>query len=384
MNTDRLELLFKRFSKGEASTDDLAELDDWFHQQRGGTADFKQMVLDAGGELQLENQLYTQFNNRLYKQQRVRRLQTAFRIAAMLLLALGCWGYFKWYTVKQQNFIVRQQQKQQRIVPAGNKATITLADGSKIDLDESKQGDLAKQAGVDIKKISNGQVVYQPGASDVAGNTLAWNTIATPRAGQYELILPDGTKVWLNAETKLRYPVRFDSAERRVELTGEAYFEVAHDKAKPFLVSTATQLITVLGTHFNINGYADEDDVTTTLFEGSVKVANQTSGKTAMLVPGKQAIILKGEGNIEVATAQLDKVMAWRNGYFVFDNEDIKDVMKVISRWYDVDVSFNLHKTVRLGGTFSRYSDLHLLLKDFAILGNVKCELKERRIIISN
>ncbi|WP_246076933.1 FecR family protein [Pedobacter ureilyticus] len=227
--------------------------------------------------------------------------------------------------------------KLENVLPGRNKATLTLADGSVIDLDQALTGDLSKQNGIVIRKTEDGQLEYviQDKPDAISGT----NTITTPRGGRYQVSLPDGTKVWLNAASSLTYPYPFAKNERSVMLQGEAYFEVAKDKQRPFKVTANQQMVEVLGTHFNINAYNDEPLQKTTLLEGAVKVA--VGGNEVKLKPGEQA-------KFDPANTQLlvdknidpDQYVAWKNEVFAFNNEDLKSIMRQISRWYDIDVVY--------------------------------------------
>ncbi len=232
----------------------------------------------------------------------------------------------------------------QDILPGSNKAILTLSNGSRIVLNDAQQGKIANQRNVDIK-IENGHVLYQIEGTDIkAGQpdfskAVVMNTLTTPRGGQYEVVLPDGTRVWLNSATSLTYPVIFPGKERRVELTGEAYFEVAKNAANPFFVKTLSQTVEVLGTHFNINSYRDEKSVKTTLLEGSVKVTGNENRQMVKLSPLQQAVNISGDLKI-VDDADIEEALAWKNGKFLFRNTDLQTVMRQLSRWYDVDIEY--------------------------------------------
>ncbi|WP_432327294.1 FecR family protein [Mucilaginibacter sp. P25] len=199
------------------------------------------------------------------------------------------------------------------MAPGGNKAILTLGDGSTIVLNGAKIGKLARQDNILIKKAADGQISYRDVVVDFhPSKNIIYNTATTPQGGQYQFILADGTKVWLNASSSIKYPVVFNGNERRVELTGEAYFEVAHNAKKPFKVISNGQTVEVLGTHFNINAYNDEQAVKTTLLEGSVKVS---AGKVSNIIkPGQQARF--DHGLIDVMNVDADEVVAWKNGFF--------------------------------------------------------------------
>ncbi|WP_419698051.1 FecR family protein [Mucilaginibacter sp. NFX135] len=265
----------------------------------------------------------------------------AYAAAIVILIALGVTLTMYRNTSGEQKMAVKPQKD---LLPGSNKAILTLADGSKIVLDNAKRGKIANQQNVVITKDQSGELVYQAAETSqneelppVEKNIM--NTLATPRGGQYQIVLPDGTRVWLNSASSLKYPTAFAGNERRVELNGEAYFEVSKDPNKPFYVKTATQTVTVLGTHFNINSYADEGATKTTLLEGSVRVTGNTNGVTAKLKPGEQAVNTINAIDVK-ENADIDEALAWKNGKFLFRNTDLHTIMRQLSRWYDVDVEY--------------------------------------------
>ena len=220
--------------------------------------------------------------------------------------------------------------------PGRNNAVLTLADGSTITLDSAGNGGLAQQGNTKVIKL-NGQIAYKNTGSGDAGDVL-FNTISTAKGNQYQLILSDGSKVWLNAGSSMRFPTAFKGNQRRVEITGEAYFEIAKNRAMPFKIQAGSGEIDVLGTHFNVNAYADEPTVKTTLLEGAVAVKKETA--LQVLEPGQQAAFgpqgaITLSKNVDVA-----RETAWKDGFFWFDNTDIHTLMRQVSRWYDVDVTF--------------------------------------------
>ncbi|SDF40165.1 FecR family protein [Mucilaginibacter pineti] len=221
--------------------------------------------------------------------------------------------------------------------PGKNAAILTLDNGEQVVLDSAKIGTLAKKGKISIKKTKDGQVIYtaDKGAAP-AGAQISYNTISTPRGGQYQVILPDGTRVWLNAASSLKFPTAFVGNQRNVELNGEAYFEVAKNAAKPFNVKVNAMNVKVLGTHFNIMAYNDEDAMKTTLLEGSVQLIN--GALSNYLKPGEQGVV-KGN-NVKVMSVDADKAIAWKNGFFEFDRSSIEDIMKQLSRWYDTEVTY--------------------------------------------
>jgi ferric-dicitrate binding protein FerR (iron transport regulator) len=255
-----------------------------------------------------------------------------WRVAAAVLIGIGTAGYLYWH---QQASRIPEDAVQgivaAPILSGTNKAMLTLDDGTVIPLDST--GSQTIQQGNTTAYRHNGALQYQGGRTSAV---VRYNTLTTPRGGQYEVILPDGTKVWLNADSRLRYPVSFAGNERVVELEGQAYFETVRDAHQPFLVKVGNMAVQVLGTSFDIMAYKDEKSIHTTLISGAIKVAANKENR--LLRPGQQAVI--AEGGIDVNTVNTDDVIAWKNGYFSFRDADISAVMRQLSRWYDVTVSY--------------------------------------------
>jgi len=280
--------------------------------------------------------------------------QTLIRAAAILLfVSATIILLYSRYTRKQ---IENKTAVTYDVAPGGNKAILTLSNGSKVTLNDSKNGLLATQAGALILK-KDSLLSYK----STAGKTdaVTYNTINTPNGGQYQLVLADGTRVWLNAASSLKFPTEFNGNNRTVELTGEAYFEVAKDKHKPFNVKTANQTVQVLGTHFNVNSYTDEAVVKTTLLEGSVKVYSATA--SVLISPGQQALLSNNQLLVN-KDPDVNEVIAWKNGMFQFNEADIQTIMRQIARWYDIDVEFKgkipdytYHGKYRVIQTYHKY-----------------------------
>lgn len=270
------------------------------------------------------------------------------------------------------------EQLKNDLAPGGNKAVLTLSDGSSIVLDTVQNGTLALQGNTEILKSDNGQLAYNSSKSPTP--EMLYNTLTTPTGGQYKLVLPDGTTVWLNAASSIRYPTAFTGTERIVTLTGEAYFEVAKNAAMPFKVEVNELDVEVLGTHFNINAYGDEPDIKTTLLEGSVKLSNNNANR--LLQPGQQGRLNKSGAIAIIENANTEEAVAWKNGLFQFDDADIKTVMRQIARWYDVEVEFkgniNAGKFV---GAIPRNSNVSEVFKILE-LSNVHFKLDGKKIIV--
>ncbi len=307
-----------------------------------------------------------------------RKLWPRVAVAASLLLFLTAGSYYLWKNKSTNQTIAHQPA--QVIAPGGNKAVLTLANGQQINLTGTKDGKLAEQNSTAVNKTAEGQIVYNSLSGDAtAANNIAYNTLTTPRGGQYHLTLADGTNVWLNAASSITYPVAFTGKTRSVKITGEAYFEVAHNAAKPFRVTSGNQTTEVLGTHFDVNAYDNEPGIKTTLLEGSVRVAAGNS--KAVLKVGQQSAI-KGE-RLHVADVDADEAVAWKNGYFEFSEADIQTVMRQISRWYDVDVEFQGSITKEtFTARIARSKNINQVLNIVKLSNAVKIEIQGRRVIV--
>jgi ferric-dicitrate binding protein FerR (iron transport regulator) len=269
------------------------------------------------------------------------------------------------------------------VAPGGAKAQLTLADGRVITLDSGVNALLANQSGIRISKSVQGQLVYTVvGGKESANDSISYNTLKTPPGGQYQLILSDGTKVWLNASSSIKYPASFAKLkERKVQLNGEAYFEVAHNKAMPFKVFSDRQEIEVLGTHFNVNCYNDEPVTKTTLLEGSVRI-NTEANRIVVLRPGQQAMV---NDQIRVEDVDLELAVAWKNGDFILKDEDFKTSMRKIARWYNVDVIYDASAPddLELGGWVSRSKNISTVLHLMESTGKVHFKVQGRRVTVT-
>ncbi len=275
------------------------------------------------------------------------------------------------------------------ILPGSDKAVLTLADGSQVVLDSTVQDVIKEQGNVDILS-KGGRLVYD--ASKLVkrdAQAVFINTITTPRGGQYQVVLPDGTAVWLNAASSISFPTAFTGGERKVSITGEAYFEVARDKSKPFRVSVVPRVgitggmeVTVLGTHFNINAYPDEDAMRTTLVEGSVMVRKE--GAQMKIVPGEQASIAANSSVFQKSNPDIEEVLAWKNGRFKFNNTDVVSIMRQMARWYDVEIKTEGDlSAIRFSGGISRKDNIEKLLEILESEGRVKFSVQGRNITVS-
>jgi ferric-dicitrate binding protein FerR (iron transport regulator) len=302
--------------------------------------------------------------------------------AAVLVVLLGA-GWLYLFRPLPAPAIALQPKKTipaAEIVPGRNMAILTLADGSTVVLDSAANGTISQQGNIKVLKL-NGQLQYAQADNKTLPAEMVYNTISTPRGGQYQVILADGTKVWLNAASSLRYPASFAGATRDVEITGEAYFEVAQNKTIPFRVKAGGSLVQVLGTHFNINAYDDENTVSTTLLEGSVKVIKNNA--VAVLTPGEQAQLDKNGHLALLHDVNVEEVTAWKDGFFQFNYADLSSVMRQLSRWYDVDVEYKGQPdaSIQFNGKLGRDLRLQQVLKVLQ-RSEVNFNIQGRKIIV--
>jgi ferric-dicitrate binding protein FerR (iron transport regulator) len=262
------------------------------------------------------------------------------------------------------------------ISPGGNKAMLTLADGSVILLEETQDGVIAQQGAASLVKLG-GKLAYNAAAK--SGEVL-YNTLTTPRGGQYQVTLPDGSLVWLNAASSLRFPTAFIGRERSVEVTGEAYFEIAHNAVMPFKVLVNGAEIHVIGTHFNVMAYNDELLLKTTLLQGAVKF--KSNDKTWILKPGQQ-VQLTTKGDVDlVSDVDVEDVLSWKNGKFHFDAMDIATILRQVTRWYDVDVIYNRKINDLFYAEMPRNTPLSDVLKALQLTGKVDFRIEGKKIFV--
>lgn len=329
----------------------------------------------------LKTQLFQKINESIQQSERpTYKLFGWVKYAAAVVLLLAAGILF--INEKQKSTQIDQVEAQlakakSAITPGRNTATLTLSDGSVLDLEQLDNGTIAHNGGAAVEKAAEGAIIYQP--TGIESTAVSYNTISVPAGGSYKVVLPDGTSVWLNALSSLTYPTAFNGASREVTLTGEAYFEVAKNPAKPFIAKVDAMKVTVLGTHFNINAY-DNKHYRTTLLEGSVRLSN--AARQTLLVPGQQGVVTADQ-RIELAKVNVNKIVAWKNGYFMFQDDTIQDIMGQISRWYNVDVQYTgTMSSKTFGGIYSRNKDINELLKGLELTGLVRFKIEGRRITV--
>ncbi len=367
MDTQQARQLLRKYNADECTEAEKALVENSLLKYNEHDIDLSQERID-----QIKNELFTKLP--IHKKERVKLYTWASAAAAVVIvvLAIAHWRL-------EDNFKVFEQAKVvEDFAPGSNRATLTLANGREIALNGDKNG----------LRVGSERINYLDGSSVIADQIKStMQTLTTPNAGQYHLILEDGTKVWLNAASCISYPSSFDNVgSRQVAITGEVYFEVAPNRSKPFLVKSKNQTVKVLGTHFNVNDYGDGGKTVTTLLEGKVSVSAGTGLKyQRSLAPGQQAV--SGVDGIAVGVADTELALAWKKGKLEFKDADIKDIMKQVARWYDLEVEYNGEISHRVfSGSVSRTSNLSVLLK-ILTYSDIKFTLEingtKRKLIVS-
>ncbi|MGN7720082.1 FecR family protein [Chitinophaga sp. 22620] len=309
---------------------------------------------------------------------RRKKIFTFGRVAAAAVFIVLAGSAIIWQT-QQRNTAPSPglaQQSKEDIQPGGTKATLTLADGTTVTLDSS--GHQVISAGNTIITRQQGQLLYDAGKTSGA---VQYNTLSTPRGGQFRVVLPDGSKVWLNSASSLRYPLAFTGRERMVELDGQGYFEVAPNAEQPFKVRVQSMEVQVLGTHFDVMAYKDESTVNTTLLEGAVQVTEGAA--TKVLKPGQQAVLDTRSREMLVQPANVNKVIAWKNGLFVFNNMTLPAILREVARWYDVEIVYQATPSAeQYGGGLSRGLHLSNVLALLEAGGSNHFRIEGRKIIV--
>jgi transmembrane sensor len=385
MQESNIEDLLAKYNAGIISPEEMVILESWYLKWEP-----KQQQVSHEELLSIKDEVWQAVTPRREFWLKRSKL-TGIAASFFLLVFLSASAYLLWsrYSLNKQTVAdpthTFARAKGPDFKPGSSKATLTLENGRQILLKEAANGRIAQQGNIEVNKAADGKIIYGPLTGNIihSSSTSAFNTMSTPRGGEYQLTLTDGTKVWLNAASSITFPIAFSKTERRVVVNGEAYFEVAHDASKPFIVSSGNQEITVLGTHFNVKAYDDDAGISTTLLVGSISIKNIKSGEKHLLVPGQQAKLFKDKDQINIKTVNTEDAISWKNGYFLFDNQEIKSIMKIMSRWYDVDIEYrNSNKHERFGGTFSRSSNMSEILNNLERIGNVHFKIEAKKVIV--
>jgi transmembrane sensor len=370
INNDEAKALIDKFNEGKATEEEKALLDTWYLQYTHADAP----RLSEENYIQAESTIWDNLQQQNKAADHQPQLWRRLAVAASVLLCLSIGGY---YLLKKPAAPQQFANVVTDIHPGGNKAILTLSSGRQIDLTNAKSGSIATEDQTTIRKAKDGTIIYDGKGKS---SSIVYNTITTPKGGQWPLVLPDGSKVLLDAASSITYPVAF-TGERKVEITGQVYFEVVHNSAKPFRVSASGQTVEDLGTEFNINAYQDETVIRTTLAKGKISI--EKGGKKAFLKPGQQGSVKPDGNTIAIADADMDETLAWKNGYFNFNDEKIENVMRQIARWYNVDVVFNGKITKEgFNGGISRNKNISQVLKLLQKTNAVHFKIEGRRVIV--
>ncbi|HAL50932.1 MULTISPECIES: FecR family protein [Sphingobacterium] len=377
--------IWQRYREGRCSEAEIRQLEDWYTDWNTADRVFltEAQLQEAEHWMRMDVMRRTGLaRDNLF----IRRIWTRVAVgaAAAVAMAFGIWLYrdmTRPNTPYQANTLLIKND----IPPGKNAATITLDNGQVVTLNSNKTAVVIESSQL---QYDDGTAIKQESMRQDAPDVLSkMYTVETPRGGQYQIVLSDGTKAWLNAASSIRFPRSFAGAKnRRIEISGEVYLEVSKDEAHPFIVRTATQEIKVLGTHFNVNDYADGSPARTTLLEGLVQVSSSQTGSINLeyrtLKPGQQAVI--SDQKIAVRNANLSGVVAWKDGDFRFENENVTEIMKQIARWYDVEIIYKDNvNDVKLNAAIARNRKLSQVLNMMEKTGEVKFKLEGRKIIVT-
>lgn len=369
MQKEELKGLFKKYHEGKCTEEEKALLEAWYLEYNEHDLDISSKKVKAIGQ-------------RLWREMPGNH-SSFIKIGLKLAVAATIIGML--FTIALKFFLPRPANTglvhKKEIGPGSNIAVLTLSNGQKINLSTAINGQIAKQAGIQVYKTASGQITYKSTAVTATSDLTTMNNISTPKGGQWQVTLPDGSTVRLNSASSFSYPTSFkNQKERIVQLKGEGYFEVAKDKAHPFIVRTDQQSVEVLGTHFNINAYGDEPAVKTTLAEGSIKVS-ASNGKSQLLSPGQQSILKQGE--LTRITANVDDELAWTKGSFHFSDQNIQSIMRQLARWYDIEVLYEPNVSYGgLHGRLSRNKNLSQVLSGLEATQSVHFKVEGRRITV--
>ncbi|HVG13975.1 MAG TPA: FecR domain-containing protein [Chitinophagaceae bacterium] len=394
MTASRIEYLLDRFVTKDITPEEKEELMDLLRDPRY-EATFKSIIQDVMEQTGIEkempgeradavlaNILQVGKDPVVYEEQRKVFSLSWMRVAAAAAFIVLIGGTYYWSgqnNRKEDSGSKAITVKNEPILPGTDKAVLTMSDGRTIVLENVENGLLAETGNTNIKK-EGALLEYNAVIRGSEPAEVTFNTLSTPRGGQYRVVLSDGSKVWLNAASSLHFPTAFTGSSREVELTGEAYFEIAKNKRMPFHVVVNGTRINVLGTHFNVNAYSEEQAIKTSLLEGSVEVINGSF--TNLIKPGEQAIVKRKNDIIDKAAVNMDAVMAWKNGLFEFEGADVSQIMRQIARWYDVEIEYAGKIPLRrFEGKISRNAQLSEVLQILE-LSNIKFSVVGKRIIV--
>jgi transmembrane sensor len=380
MTQEKYNFLYEKFESGACSDKEIEELlafeDDF------AMSDQEWQIVMGDKKLTRER-IFNKLsgNIRQTPKLKTRNYKIIFAIAAAFLLFVSI-SLILFFPKNQFSNHISKLKNSNSILPGKDQAILKMADGSKVVLDKIKIGESLKYGNLSVTKTSSGEIIYAANTNLTDENEGGFNEITTPKGGQFSIVLEDGSKVWLNASSSLRFPKKFAAQQRKVELKGEAYFEISKNANRPFYVAANNATVKVLGTHFNISNYVEDNFTKTTLLEGSVEMT--ALGSKEMLVPNQEALYLNNSKKIEVKNAPYAQdAIAWKEGVFMFRDENIQSIMQKISRWYDVDVVYNKEAlNEQFSGSISKYQNIDKVLKQLQLTGSLNFKVEGRRVYV--
>ena len=389
MDKDALESLLDKYQRGECSPEEVQMVESWYasydSRETQSLSKARQMEMYHSLTQKIQEETEQAGSRQLARRKKI--MLRVVGIAASLLLVISTLYVFNaQHTKGNAPVSAIKIVPQHDLLPGSEKATLTLGDGTVVNLEEVKPGLVASQGNAKLIKLSNGRLTYK--IDKITSGYIPVNEIRTPRGGAYQVVLPDGSHVWLNSTSSIRFPAEFSATERKIELTGEAYFEITHDAKRPFRVGLQSEAangstcsIEVLGTHFNVMAYADEQSVKTTLLEGSVRVSGEHINK--ILKPGQQAELKPDFSSAVVSSADIEEAIAWKNNLFWFNNADIHSVMRQVARWYNVDISYEGNVSKIFKGSVPRDLTAAKLFDILERTGGVHFKITDKKVIVT-
>jgi len=373
--------LLKKYRSGTLTKEEQAILESWYNQRARSKSDISLSEEEFDADLEHISKGLPAMGTPVQDSKKRKILNFSIAASVLLILSVGIPLYLSYQNKdREQSLAITTD-----IYGGGKRAILTLADNKQVVLDSVFRGEIARTAGVSVRTTSEGRLKYVVEGGNRGDNApLEYNTISTPAGSEYQVQLSDGTVVWLNALSSIRFPTSFRDNERRIEVTGEVYLEVARNARAPFRVTTGDQTVEVLGTVFNIDGSSQRGVVRTTLVEGSIRVQSKAVNKSLVLKPGQQSLISSDQNEITVREVDLEEAVAWKNGYFLFVDDSLKNIMDEVSRWYDVEIVYERSETTshKFSGTISRAKSLSQTLRMLELAGNVRFKIAGRRVVV--
>lgn len=385
----KLQDTFRKYINGQLSADQVRDF--LAHIQSGEDSELLQKLIEetfgekidsvSSNDVFLESALKKSWSavQDQMESEPVRKIQNWRLIVGLVAILISILSVSIWFYLLKESTTDDYQTVYNPIIPGQQTATLTLADGTQIRLAETAEGQLAKDGPIVISKTADGQLLYE--IQETGESASGYNVLSTARGETYKVKLPDGTQVWLNTASSLRYATNFSAfSSRNVELQGEGYFEVASNHTKPFIVYSSGQKIEVLGTRFNVSSYREDSMVSTTLLEGSVRIDHHN--KKTILVPNQQ-FQLSSSGDFYLREVDTDRIVSWTNNEFMFDGDNIDEVMRKLERWYNVDIIYEGEKSVeKFGGVVSRFEKIEKVLQLLEKTGGVRFKIEGRSVFV--